>query len=261
MKKTFLILGIGLLVLIIAVGVVAGMYIGPIVKFGMENVGPKITKVSIKVDAVDLSLLTGSAKIKGLIVGNPDGYKTPEAISVGNVAVSVDPFSVLSNKIVVHSVQVESPEITFEGGLGKSNLTRIMDNVNAAPANTGSAPSNNSNNNSEAGNKPAPKIEIDDFLITGAKVHVSLTGLMSKEMTIPLPDIHLTDLGKGSDGLTPAQLTSAVFGAISTDTVKAVTSAAADLGQGVTSLGKGVGTGAANSLSSVTKSITNLFGK
>ena len=261
MKKIFVILGIGLLVLLV-IGIVVGLYIGPIIKFGVENVGPKITQVSIKVDAVDVSLLTGSAKIKGFMLGNPDGFKTPQAISVGNIAVSVDPFSVLSNKIVVHLVHVESPEITYEGGFGRSNLSKIMDNVNAAPKNTGSAPSGNSANTSNAaGNKPAPKIEIDDFRITGAKVHVSLTGLVSKEMTIPLPDIHLTDLGKGSDGLTPEQLTSAVFGAISSDTIKAVASAAADLGKGVESLGKDAGTQAQKSISSVTKNISNLFGK
>jgi len=30
---------------------------------------------------------------------------------------------------------------------------------------------------------------------------VNLTGISGKEMTLPLPDIHLTDLGKDSDGI------------------------------------------------------------
>ena len=137
MKKNFWIVVIVLIVLFIAVAIGVGLNLGPIVKIGMEQVGPKITQVSIKVDAVDVSLLTGSAKVKGLVVGNPDGYTTPQAISVGTIAVSVDPFSVMSDKFVVHSVQVESPEITFEGGLTRNNLTKILDNVNAVSNNAG----------------------------------------------------------------------------------------------------------------------------
>jgi len=247
MKKIFWILGIGLLALIIAVVTAVGVYIGPIVKIGMEEIGPKITQVSIKVDVVNVSLLTGTARVQGLIVGNPGGYKLPEAIKAGTVDVSVDPFSVLSSKIIVHSVQIRSPEITFEGGIRGNNLSKIMDNVNA--------------HKNEADNKPAPKMEVDDFLITGAKVHVSLTGLVSKEMTLPLPDIHLTDLGKGSNGLTPVELTRAVLDAIVSDTIKAVTHAVTEVGRGAENIGKGTGKTVGEDINRLSNSIGGLFGK
>src|SRR5271154_396372 len=130
MKKNFWGIGVGLLVLVVAAAIVAGFFLNPIMKKSVETVGPEITKTAITLDAVDLSLLTGSAKVKGLVVGNPEGYKTPQAISVGTISVSVNPFSVLSGKIVVRSVIVESPEITFEGGLSGNNLSKILDNVN-----------------------------------------------------------------------------------------------------------------------------------
>ncbi len=265
MKKILIFFGIGLLVLIVGITVVVGIYIGPIIKFGVESVGPKIARVPIKVEAVNLSILTGTAQVKGLMVGNPQGYNTPQSISVGNVAVSVDPFSVMSSKIVVRSVQVQSPEITFEGGFGGNNLSKILSNVNAvSQASGGGEAASNANAGAQSGasgGKPAPKIEIDDFLITGAKAHVNLTGMGSKEMTIPLPDIHLTDLGKDSGGLTPAQLASAIFSAISADTLKAVSGAASQVGHGLENIGKEAGTTAQNSLSSVTKSISNIFSR
>ncbi len=256
MKKFLKIFGIGLVVVIIVVAIGVGFYIGPIIKIGMEDIGPKITQVPIAVDAVNVSLLTGSVQIKGLRVGNPQGYKTPQAISVGVASVSVDPFSVLSNKIIVHSVQVSSPQITFEGGLTGNNLTKIMDNVNAQTRNGGPASSQN-----KAANQPAPKIEVDDFLIAGAKAHVSLTGLGGREMTLPLPDIHLTDLGKDTNGLTPAELTRAVLDAVISDTVKAVTESVSQLGQGAKNLGKDAGQTVGGELNKVTSSIGGLFGK
>ncbi len=225
----------------------------------METVGPKITQVSIKVDAVNLSLLNGSARIKGLVVGNPDGYKTPQAISVGSAAVDVNPFSVLSDKIVVHSVRVEAPEITFEGSLGGNNLSKIMDNMNAISKNGKPASTN------AAAAKPAGesgrKIEVDDFLIAGAIVHVSLTGIGGREMTLPLPDIHLTDLGKGGAGITAADLTKRVLGAITTATIKAVGTATTDLGKGVGNLGKDAGKTANQDVDKITKGIGGLFKK
>ena len=257
MKKILGVFGVGLLVLIIIVGIAVGVYIGPIIKIGIQEVGPKIIQVPVNVDAVNLSLLTGSAQVNGLIVGNPEGYKTPQAISVGTVVVSVDPFSVLSSKILVHSVHVESPEITFEGGLNGNNLSKILKNVNATAQNGGPS----SSNKSETGNKPAPKIEVDDFLINGAKVHVSLTGLLNKEMTIPLPDIHLTDLGKDSNGFTPTQLTQAVLDAIIRGTIKAVTSSVTELGQGVENIGKGAGNTVGLGVNKFTNSIGGFFGK
>jgi hypothetical protein len=258
MEKLFLKVLIILVVLIVGVMIVVGLFLGTIVKKGMEAVGPKITQVSIRVDAVSLSLLNGSATINGLVVGNPEGYKTPQAISVGSVAVGVNPLTVLSDKIVVRSVRVEAPEITFEGGLGGNNLSKIMDNVNAIAKNGGPA---STNTTAKAASQPGRKIEVDDFLITGATVHVSLTGLGGKEMTLPLPDIHLTDLGRSGAGITAADLTRRVLGAITATTIKAVATAITDLGKGPGNLGKEAGKVAGQDLDKITKGIGGLFKK
>ena len=99
-KKILLGVGIGLLVLIVVAVIVVGLFLGKIVKAGVNTVGPKLTQTTLTVDAVDVSLLTGSATVKNLVVGNPEGYKAPNAISVGLTAVSASPMSVLSDKIV-----------------------------------------------------------------------------------------------------------------------------------------------------------------
>jgi uncharacterized protein involved in outer membrane biogenesis len=234
-KKILLILGIVLLVFIVVAVVVVGLFLGKIVKLGINDVGPKITQTTLSVDAVDVSLLTGSAKVKNLVIGSPDGYRALNAISVGSAAVSISSMSVLSDKIVVKSIRVESPEITFEGNpLGANNLKKIQDNVNAAAANFQSPLSTNQPPKTAAPAKPGAKLEVDDFLITGAKVHIS-TGA-----TLPLPDIHLTDLGKGPEGITAADLTKQVLTEVIGSTLKAVENAAADVGKDAT---KAVGAG------------------
>ena len=247
-KKIILGVGIGLVAVIGIAVVVAGFFLGDIVKAGMETVGPKVTQTSLTVGGVHVGVLTGSAGVNNLVLGNPDEYKAkaPNAISVGKAAVSVVPFSVLSDKIVIKSVEVRSPEIAFEGNpLGANNLSKIMENVNAF---TGGAEAKPAGATAQTGgNKPARKLEVDDFLITGAKVHFN-------GATLSLPDIHFTDLGKGPEGITAADLIKKVLGEITTTTVKTVASS-------VTDAGKAIGKDASSAVKGVTKGLKGLLGK
>jgi hypothetical protein len=253
MKKLFLSVVILLAVLIVAGGLAGSFFLGPIVKAGIETVGPKITQVSIRVDAVNLSLLTGSAGIKGLVVGNPEGYKAPQAISVGTAAVGVNPFSILSDKIIVRSVRVDAPEITFEGNpFSGNNLSKIEQNVNAAVNRSSAVPATNAA--AKAASRPGKKIEVDDFLIT--KARVNFNGL-----TLTLPDVHLTDLGKGTDGLTAADLTRRVLQALTTATVKAVAGAATDVGKDAGKAGQDLGKSVGSNMINLTHDLGGLFKK
>jgi hypothetical protein len=248
LKKILLWAGIGLLALAVAAAIVVGLFLGRIVKYGVETVGPKLTQTTIKLDSVDLSLFTGSAKITGLVVGNPAGYKTPNAISVGSAVVRFRPMSVLSDKIIVKYVNVEAPEITFEGNsLGKNNLKKILGNVNAASTGLQAPAAAKEPAKSTSPAKPGKKFEVDELIITGAKVHLG-TG-----MTIPLQSIELHDLGRGPDGITPVELTKVVLDQVVSETLKATGSAA--------STGKKAGKVLGDGVKAVKKGIGDLFGK
>ena len=248
-KKILLGIGIGFVAVIILAVVVVGFFLGDVVKAGMETVGPKVTQTELKVDSVNVSALTGAATINGLVLGNPEEYKAkaPNAITLGKAAVSVAPLSVLSDKIVIKSVEVREPEITFEGNpLGANNLKKIMDNVNAFTAGLSGGPSTNAAAK-PAEKQPGKKLQVDDFLITGAKVHFN-------GATLPLPDIHLQNLGTGPDGITPAALIKEVLGQVTTATIKAV-------GESLGKLGKGATDAVGGEASKIGKSITDLFKK
>jgi len=269
MKKIILIVFLVLAVVLVAGVVVVGLHLGDIVKVGMETAGPKITQTTLTVDSVSVSLLSGSAGVNGLVLGNPTGYQSPSAISIGKAAVSIAPGSLLSDKIVIHSVEIRDAEITFEGNpLGANNLTKIMANVNSLTPAADQAATNAPATAAPGAKKTAKKLEVDDFVISGAKVHASLSGipgLSNQEISLPIPDIHLTDLGKGTDGITAADLTQKVLGAITTGTISALASSVTGLGKNLTgaaanaaqSAGKAAGAG----LDQVKKGFGGLFGK
>lgn len=209
MKKLVLRILLVLVVLVIVAVVAVGLSLDGAIKKGVETIGPRIAKVDVKLAGVSLSLLSGSGSMKGLVIGNPEGYKTPYAISVGNASLAVSPGSLLSDKIVVKSVRVEAPEITFELGPGGSNLQRIQANLTSG-AKSKSAPSE-----PESEKKgPGKKLQVDEFVITGGKITLGATALGGKLTEAPLPEIHLSDLGSGPDGITAEELGIRVLSAI-----------------------------------------------
>ena len=224
MKKWILRIAIVVVVLVIVAVVIIGLNLDSAIKKGVETVGPQIAKVDVKLDGVSLSILSGSGTLKGLVIGNPQGYKTPSAVSVGKTSVAVQPGSVLSDKIVVKSIRIEEPQITFELGPGGNNLKQIQENVAAATTSADSAPK-------EKDSKPAKKLQVDDIVITGGKITVGVAALGGKVSTVPLPEIHFTNLGTGPEGITPAELAKKILGEITAESVKAAANAVADLGK------------------------------
>jgi hypothetical protein len=252
MKKILIRIAVVVVVLIVVAGVSAILFLDHIVKKGVETAGPMVTKVDVKLDKASISLLGGSAHLKGLFVGNPPGCKTDSAIKVGEVSVSLKPLSVLSDKIVVESVKVVSPEITIEGGIKDNNLTKILDNVTAAAGGSGATEKKDEKASST-------KIQVTDLTITGAKVHSNTLLSGGKTVTVTLPDIRLTNLGTGSDGITPAELTKRVMDELMGKVIPALTEGVAQIGKEALELGKGATEEAKKGVEKVTGGLKGLL--
>ena len=106
--------------------------------------------------------------------------------------------------------------------------------------------------------KSQKKIEVDDFSITGGKIHLSMNMLGSRSATVPLPDIHLKDLGKGSEGITATELSQTIFKELLASTTKAVANAMTHLSKDATDA---VGKTATEDVGKTTKKIGDLFKK
>jgi hypothetical protein len=208
---------------------VASMFfLGSIVKNGVETVGPRVTLVEVKLDSADVWLLPGRAQLNGLSIGNPPGYKARVAIKVDDINVRLNTMSALSDKVIIDSVTVNSPEITIEGGLKKNNLTQIQKNVNdyvgshAASSQTETKPAASPS----AVGKPGRKFQINELVITGARLHIAGLFATGASVTIPLPDIHLVNLGAGQAGITSPEVAqkvlTALLGSIATNAADAI---------------------------------------
>jgi uncharacterized protein involved in outer membrane biogenesis len=262
MKKVLSWLLIVVVVLIVVAALAVHFFLDTAVKHGIETFGPKITKVDVKLQSVTISFISGSGKIKGLVVGNPTGFKAPSAIQVGTATLALQPGTLLNDKIVIKSINVEAPEITFETDLKSNNLKKLLANVQEstgggeAKEKEPAQPAQPNEKKNEPA-KPAKKLEVDDFVIKNAKLHVNVTPL-NQTATVGLPEIHLTNLGTGPDGITPAELTKQVIQAIETTAASQAGSVVTDLGKGAQFFGNNV---KSNVLDKATKGLGDLFKK
>src|SRR2546423_15569377 len=123
MKKIIIRLLIAVVVLVLLAALCVHLFLDKAVQHQAETTGSKLTQVPVKLKFVHISLLSGSGKIKGLSVANPQGFSdsTP-AIAVGTASLALQPGSVLSQKVIIHSINVQAPEIEFEVSMQGINL-------------------------------------------------------------------------------------------------------------------------------------------
>ncbi|MDD4871444.1 MAG: hypothetical protein PHR77_12875 [Kiritimatiellae bacterium] len=232
-------IGVVLVVLLIALVFVAKFYLGSVVKVTVEKAGPAIVGVPIKLEQANIQLVKGLFSLKGFVLGNPEGFKTENAISVGEITIDIDMKSLLSDTIVIKRFYVKDPKITYEMGIGKSNIGKILEQVSGNESTK--KPQAEEKSKKDKGDDKGKKVIIDDFLIEGAMVRLSAKVAMGAAAPIPLPPIHLTGIGreKDSQGASPVEVIKRVLGAIADSATKIVTGSLNLVGDGVEAVGKG----------------------
>ncbi len=200
MKK--ILIGVAV-VLAVVIGGVIFLYsnLGGIIKTAIETYGSDATKASVTLNSVDLDVTSGKAALNKLTVGNPGGFKTPSAFELGAIAVQIDTGSLDKDTIVIKSVAINGPKVTYELGDGGSNVDAIKKNVDDYAKKFGGGGSSSSS----SGGKEK-KIIIEKLTITGGEVNVSAGFLQGKTLGTKLPTITLTDVGKDKGGASPAEV-------------------------------------------------------
>ena len=244
--KKLLYLGGGLVVVALVAFVALEFFLGSVVTAGVNNFAPKLTQTKVVLEGATISPLTGSGTLKGLVVGNPKGWSDGNICSLGKIHVSVAPFSVLGDHIIVNEITIEAPEFNYETKIIASNVGDLLKNIEATmgggkdaapPATTKSG-------------QPI-KFEVKKFRLANGKVRLGVAGAAG--MTLPMPDIELTDLGTKEGGITPDQLVFAVMKNVTSSVITATAKAAGEIG-------KTGGAAAVEGVKKTGEAIKNLFG-
>ncbi len=208
MKKVLIGLGA---VLVLTIGGVVFLYsnLGGVIKEAVQKFGSEAAQATVRLNSVDLDPATGKAAINGFIVGNPAGFRTESAFELGSIAVQIDTASLNSDVVVINSIAIMNPKITYELSSGGSNVDVIKANVDSY-AKQFRAPGGGGPPSSPEGGAET-KIVIDKLTITGGRVNVSAGFLRGETLGSALPDLTITGIGRDSGGASPAEVIKSVI--------------------------------------------------
>ena len=195
----------------------------------IRSYAPQILGVSVKLGGVKTDPATQTASLHGLVIGNPPGFATPHALSLGTVSVKLDLASLTKDVILIKEIAVVKPDIVYEHRSGGSNLDVIQRNAEKYVADkTGGKDAKKD----AAKQEPGKKLIIENFYLKDAKAEVSAELLKGKAVTVAVPDLHLTDIGKKSNGVSAGEATHQIISAITASVTKASGSALGGLAEG-----------------------------
>ena len=211
------------IVLIVLVVVIITLFMGPIIKTSVETMGPKVTGVPITLENADFSLLEGEVNLKKLFVGNPEGFKTPSMFELNEFDIKIKVGSILSDTIEIEKIHIRDPEITFETSLKGNNIQALLEQMESdSPSKEEDDEEADEKSSESKEEEPGKKLIITDFLLEGAQVNLSMKILGGKVLTILLPAIHLTDIGKAGEGSSIKDIITLVLSAINESILKVV---------------------------------------
>jgi len=216
--KRGLIIGGAVLVVVIAAVIFLLANLGSVIKAVVEKVGSEATKAKVTLDAADVSLTSGKGSLRGLTVGNPAGFKTNNALKLGDISVQVDVSTVKSDVIVVKEIAIGAPKVTYEFAAGGSNIETLRKNVEAYAGGERGKPA-------AEGEKKGPRLVIENLYVRDGRVDVSADFLKGEKVGVALPTIHLKDIGKKdgrNEGASAAEVAARVIASIGRSATGAV---------------------------------------
>lgn len=200
-----------LVVVLIAVGT-GYVYVnsGAIVKSFIEAQGSAATGVRVSVESVELNVLNGEATLRGLRVGNPEGFSAAAALSVDVISVGLDANTISKDVMRLTKIYVENPVLIYETVDGVSNFHVIRQSAQSA---------NPPSSNDEA---EVQKFIVDLIEFTSGTLNAVGVSPSGEELNTALPGFSIKDMGKAEGGLPAATIASRIAVAITTRVIEAV---------------------------------------
>lgn len=176
------------------------MSLGNLARKGIEVFGTEAMGVPVSVGSVRVSLVTSSVTISDLVIGNPEGYTSPHALSLDKVSLKMNPRSLRKDLITIDAITVDAPRITYELGVGGTNIRTLQNRLRR-----------HSDQSPAEGSSNSKKVVIRTLDITNAQAEAVIP---NTSKTVTLPDIHLEHIGEEGQGVSFAAAATEVFAAL-----------------------------------------------
>ncbi len=217
--KKILIVFAGVVVLVVAGLIYLLSNVDSMVEKAIEKHGSKVTRTSVSVSEVEISLSEGRGSIKGLCVESPDGFDVRDAFSLGEITLDIDIQSLRGEPIVIDEIRILAPVINVEvNETGASNIDELRKNIEASIG-------GKDGGSGDSGGKDK-RLRIRKFVFEEGIIEVDASAMGLEKRTVTLPEIRLDDVG-GADGATPDEITRIILVAVTKKVASEISSSGA----------------------------------
>jgi hypothetical protein len=185
-----------LLILAISISYYVMYRVGPRVETAIETILPEALGTEVTIKRMSVLPLHGSIQLYGVTIANPEKFREPYIAEAQKIKIVLSLRSLLTDVLVVKEIEIIAPIFNYEKRYRHDNFGVISQNVKDYLAKNKDLKTEKES----AADKPARKVIIERFALTGGKVNAKITGLPTAP--IILPDIELKDIGKDSGGTT-----------------------------------------------------------
>ena len=195
---------VGRIVLVLIVLIVVGLIfvylkLDEIVRRTVQTQSQASLNVPTKLDSANVSIFGGEVGLKGFEIGSPQGFKSPQMMSLGGVDVGVKLSELRGDPIKVNQIDIKDPKMIIEMQGMAFNIKKFIDSLPA-----GEEPKT-------PDNKEPLKLVINDLKVSGAQVIFrpdlqalsSMPGIgqklggMKQEYVLSIPPLDLQNIGSG----------------------------------------------------------------
>ena len=192
-----------LLLVVVIVLMVVIFNLGPVVKIVVNTYGPDITKTQMHLDKADVSIFKAQVALENFVLGNPKGFSSPNAITVGSMRVDIDETTLLKDTIIIDRIEMRQPEITYEINGTTDNFQAIIDNLKKSEKSENTGKKEKPEKKSEK--KDGKKVVIRDLVLKNIKVKTAAAFAGGDIISTTISEIHLKNVGEKQNGVDIAQ--------------------------------------------------------
>lgn len=228
---------VGLLALSLLLVATLPLWISPVATGIAGGLVPRFTGTGFAMERFYVNPWSGTVRVNGVRLSNPDGFGSAPALSVKSFALDVSISELFGNTLHVRDLVIDDTLASYYSHKGTNNMEVILANVDKAlksdePKEEAKAP--------EEKKKSEMKFIIDHVRISGTRVK-----LLKSDMVPPMPvvDIEMKDIGKESGGAT--------FGEVAKAFTDAIMKGMSKAGEGLGALGGAIGSGIKDASSAV----------
>ncbi|MBX3025299.1 hypothetical protein KF840_10350 [bacterium] len=211
---------------VIGVGVVVILVrLDGAVRRAIEERGAAVTGTAVRVDGVDIQLVTGRARLRGLTVANPPGFTDPNALSLAEVEIDLDLSSLFSDPLVIDTVRVVDPRVLYQvNAAGTANIDVIRRNLEtqrraARAAADGTPTAERTRRRGAAGGR---RLIIHRLELLRGEVTIDGRAAGGTTRSEQLSPFELTAIGVKQGGVAPAEVGRIILVAVARDVALAV---------------------------------------